>query len=105
MAEPTESVFKKRVTSKLYERVGDQLASMQTDALAGADFEVHFTAVKDDYGHSNFETLDGTPFRTNIFGQIAPAALGTTMSAKGNHFVARTYKNVRYYYYLMSFCF
>ncbi|KAJ6624010.1 hypothetical protein B0H10DRAFT_1943504 [Mycena sp. CBHHK59/15] len=73
------TLFARCTASGLYEKVVDQLVDMREKVLANVDYIVDFTKFVEIWSSNiKFQNRSGTEFCTNIVGEIAGPAHGTT---------------------------
>lgn len=84
--------FTDRLSSGLYDSVIKDLLTLDKTLLANLEWEKDFS--RDNVDHRRLVFTDGRPFTTLIFGEIAPANMGTLHSALGNHYMGSSRKPV-----------
>src|SRR6266436_4206572 len=88
MTDPKTNVYQERVSSGAYTRLIDNVMAMKSRALVSSEYKRDFyqdskkNVVTPPKGEGN-----PTPFKTWLFGEIAPRAAGTLHQASGNHYL------------------
>jgi hypothetical protein len=90
MVEP--DCFTERVNSGLYNSLIKDLLKLDKALLTNLEWEKDFN--RDSIDHHWLVFTDGWPFTTIIFGEIAPASMGTLHSTLGNHYMGSSHKPV-----------
>ncbi|KAG6876463.1 hypothetical protein C0992_012883 [Termitomyces sp. T32_za158] len=84
------SLAQEHVASGLYELLATEMLAMEKSALAMTEYGTDFVRVTERWsGNHSYKDTDGAEWRTNIIGEIASAAAGSVVSAKGNHYAGK----------------
>lgn len=87
--------YQERLTTGLYDSLVEDLLKLDKSVLANIDWGKDFR--RDPQDKLQLIYADGRPFTTLIFGEIAPASMGTQHSAVGNHYMGSARKPVRHH--------
>ncbi|KAJ7643206.1 hypothetical protein B0H17DRAFT_959854 [Mycena rosella] len=80
-------IFAQRAETGLYDEIADQIAQMNTEALANIDYPDHFTRVIEEWSHNHkYMDKEGNELRVAIVGEVVGPAHGTILRAHGNYF-------------------
>jgi len=90
MSAPEPSIYEQRVSSGAYTQLINNLQILESRALISVEYKRDFYQE----GKRGFLTVpsgDGSvrPFKTWLFGEIAPRAAGTLHQASGNHYFGK----------------
>jgi hypothetical protein len=89
MADSHSSFYKERLSSDAYTHFIDNVASLKTRALVFSEYKKDFKRDSKMGFIRQSNNGDAAPFKTWLFGEIAPRDVGTLHQASGNHYVGK----------------
>jgi hypothetical protein len=89
MSESDSSFYQRRLSSGAYTRLTEKISDFKSRALVFSEYKRDFSQDSNKNFVCKNPSGKSVPFKTWLFGEIAPRDVGTLHQASGNHYLGK----------------